>query len=142
MRAETEVSPRRMEEGGRCGITLFYNGEHHYDLYLTRTQEGTRLRLTKTVGDMVVTAGDVAWDAAARLRVEADRLGYRFSYAWPGSEDFTLLGSGLTRLLSTEATPLSFTGVMIGLYATGDCRAVFRYFAYDHAAEDDAKTEE
>ncbi len=135
MRTETEVSPRRLGPGGRCGMTLFYNGEHHYDLYLTQNQQGYRLQLTKTVADIVVTTADIPWDAAARLRIEADRDVYRFSYAWPGSEDFTPLGSGVTRLLSTEATPLSFTGVVIGLFATGDCEAVFRYFDYEPREE-------
>lgn len=136
MRAETEVSPRELEVGGRCGMTLYYNGEHHYDLYLTRTEEGMRLQLTKSVGDIIHNEVDIPWNGAARLRVTSNRTKYTFSVSYAGSEDFTEIGTGLTRMLSTEATPCSFTGVLIGLYATGGCRAVFRYFDYEPAAQE------
>lgn len=130
MRCETTVDfePRLHEE---AGITTFYNLRTHYELYLTRTAQGRRVQVRRIVGDMEMLAADIPAPAGeVALQVTADKLTYTF---WCNGQP---LCTGLTQFLSTEATPNSFTGVMLGLYATGNgCRcaapARFAYFTYE-----------
>ena len=41
----------------------------------------------------------------------------------------SLIGTGRTQLLSTEAMPCTFTGCFVGLFAEGEEEATFAYFA-------------
>ncbi len=127
-----DFDPRLHEE---AGLTAFYNLETHYEIYLTRTSQGRRVQVRRVVGDMESIAADVpAPSGEVTLRLRADKLRYTFCLG-----DQELCGAQ-TRFLSTEATPISFTGVMLGLYATGNGRACagparFASFAYDGGDE-------
>ena len=130
MRAEAEVefSPRLHEE---AGLTTFYNLETHYEIFVTRTQAGRRVQVRRVVGDMEMLAADVPAPAGElTLAVEATALEYTFLL------NGEALCTAQTRFVSTEATPSSFTGVMLGLYATGNGRkcagkARFARFRYE-----------
>ncbi len=130
MRAEAQVefSPRLHEE---AGLTTFYNLETHYEIFVTRTQAGRRVQVRRVVGDMEMLAADVPAPAGElTLAVEATALEYTFLL------NGEALCTAQTRFVSTEATPSSFTGVMLGLYATGNGRkcagkARFARFRYE-----------
>ena len=111
---------------GEVGLTVFYNEAHHYDLCL----ENGEVLLKKRVGDMACVAFRAPWHGPCVLRVEADRKRYAFSYGAPGGERRDA-GTALTRLISTEATSLSFTGVYLGLYARGGS-ARFGWMEYEN----------
>lgn len=130
MTAETSVEfePRLHEE---AGITAFYNLRTHYDLFVTRTPQGKRVQVRRIIGDMEVLTADIPAPAGEiALKITADKLTYTF---WCNGVE---LCTALTQFLSTEATPNSFTGVMLGLYATGNGRkcekqARFAGFTYE-----------
>lgn len=134
MRAEAALSfePRLHEE---AGLTAFYNLETHYEIFLTRTAAGRRVQVRRVVGDMEMICADVpAPDGEVRLGLAAQRLEYTFLV------NGQPLCTAETRFLSTEATPTSFTGVMLGLYATGNGRkcakkARFARFTYEAGEE-------
>ncbi len=94
----------------------------HYDLALRHVNGERQLQLVSTVDGIRVT---VATASAGRgplvLEVEADAKNYAFSAIIRGRR--RVLGALPTRPLSCEYIsrrgPMHFTGVMIGLYATG-----------------------
>ena len=67
------------------------------------------------------------------LTVCADRKNYTFYYG-DSNENLISAGTALTSLVSTEATPISFTGVYIGIYAQNRGRARFHWFEYENLA--------
>ena len=126
-----EFDPADGEEGG---LTVLANNTHHYEIALTR-QDGTRMVIVRRrIGDLCAVVGrSPAPDGPVTLAIDADRARYTFSFASPGS-DFRTLAVGATRYLSTEVAG-GFTGVYLGMYATGNARrciapADFDWFDY------------
>lgn len=107
-----------MQIGQHSGITAFYTSEYHYDIFLTREEEGYYVCLRKRVADIevVVSKAHVEYRGVLRLKIISDALWYRFYYEADGC--FVELGCGKTALLCTEAThPTTFTGVYWGLFS-------------------------
>ena len=127
MRCAARLAPLSPQGDGRCGLSVFYNYQHHYDLCL----EGGKLCLIKQVGDMRVTAFETPWAGECELEIRADRFTYSFYFAQPGGEK-RLAGRALTRFVSTEATPSSFTGVYLAMFAERGARARFAWFDYEN----------
>ena len=120
---KTLLRPLALPAGSRAGLTVFYDGDHHYDLALT---DG-KLQLRLCVGDIRHVAFETPWEGACELEVRAERMKYEFFYGAPG-EAKRFAGSAITRHVSTEATRLSFTGVYLALFAEKGARALFPWF--------------
>lgn len=114
--------------GDEVGLTVYYDYCHHYDFYLTRKEDmGIYLVVRKTIGDL---CGEVysclCSDSAVELTIRADKDRYYFEC------DGAVLATALTQYVSTEATIISFTGVMVGVFAVGvGARGVFEWFEKD-----------
>ena len=121
----THVQPIRIGEGAQAGVTAFYGPQNHYDFYLTPAS----ICLKKTVGDVSAVVFEAPFAGECELEVRFDRLKYYFAYGRLG-ESKQQAGTALTRYVSTEATPCSFTGVYLGLYAQGDCQSRFLWAEY------------
>ncbi|MDD6553586.1 MAG: glycoside hydrolase family 43 protein, partial [Prevotellaceae bacterium] len=63
------------------------------------------------------------------LRIDSDGNGYTFSYSKDG-KSYQSLGTLNCSLLSTEVAG-GFTGVIIGMYATGKTQATFSDFQFE-----------
>ena len=104
-----------------AGLTVLMNNTHHYDFLVSRTPSGGRqVTLRLRIGDMFIPRGQYSLPSAGPLRliIESDPATYTFLFA-TGSDEPVLVGTGLSRFLSTEIAG-GFTGVMIGPYATGN----------------------
>lgn len=123
IRCEAMLEP----EGGEAGLTVYYNEEHHYDFCCCDGE----ILLKKRVGDIESIPFRAPWRGSCELQIKADRHRYLFSYGKSG-EKKTVAGTGLTRLVSTEATPISFTGVYLGMYAVNHGSAYFAWFDYEN----------
>lgn len=134
-RAETRMEFAAVRDGDEAGLTILANADHHYDLFVTRLDGRRQLQLRRRVGDLSAIAAGVALpDGPVRLRVLAEPTRYEFAMA-VGDGPMTPLASAQTRYLSSEVAG-GFTGVYIGLYATGNGRlagapAEFDWFDYE-----------
>ena len=102
------------------------------------------MRFLRSSGSVTEARGSAGWEAAlklniggvrhtqavlplskgrARLVIRADSTTYKFYVNQSGVEH--PLGEGRAKYLSSEVAG-GFTGVMLGLYAVGEDRAVFR----------------
>ncbi len=122
------------EEGQEAGLTVFYDNTHHYDIAVAMQDGERKIILNKVVGDISIVDNAIDYDGGAVvLTVTADRERYAFSFSAGG---VTLnLGSGSTVFLTSEACGVSFTGVYVGLYCTGNgescaAPAFFDWFEY------------
>lgn len=117
-----------------AGLTVFMNERHHYDIAITRRDGQRCVMVRRRIGSLsAVVAQEPLTDPHITLAVDADADQYHFSYGLAG-RDLKPLAGGETRYLSTEVAG-GFTGVYIGLYATGHgqpCTAPahFDYFEY------------
>ena len=135
---QVDFHPRR--DGEEAGLALRMNDRHHYELGIRLSSTGQRqVYLRYAIGSIRTVAATKQIDAGlVRLRVRAYPEIYRFSYA-VGDGPFLDLGGVETRYLASEVAG-GFTGVFIGLFATGSGRdssvpADFDWFDYKPVSE-------
>ena len=105
------------EAGQKAGLTVIMNNDFHYDLFLTRNQNGDNHitleycvdKIHSIVSDLEMNNRDL-W-----LKITADPQNYYFSYSTDG-HTYSDLGKAPTRLLSSEVAG-GFTGVYFGIFA-------------------------
>ncbi|MDR2566341.1 MAG: glycoside hydrolase family 43 protein [Bifidobacteriaceae bacterium] len=101
-----------------AGLTVRMNETHHYDIGLRLLDGARQLVLRRRIGDLVSEVATSAFPPGPiDLVVGADADHYRFGFV-DVSGMTREIGRGETRYLSTEVAG-GFTGVYIGMYATG-----------------------
>jgi alpha-N-arabinofuranosidase len=129
---KTTLSFAPQQVGEEAGLVVFYNNEHHYEIYKIKTENGDLLRVNRRIGDLSsIVHESPADDQTGQLAIKASRLEYTLGLYRDG--EFVELAKGRSRYLSTEVTVCSFTGVYFGLYATSngkpsEHKAVFKDF--------------
>lgn len=129
VRAEVRFSVESLQEGGRIGITAFYNEDYHYEIYVTKKSGRYYICTAKKVHDILAESEGMELKSCEfqssepeglqdiTLRIIADRQAYSFCYVDRKGKEW-LCGKGMTAGLSTEQTwKMSFTGVMLGMFA-------------------------
>jgi xylan 1,4-beta-xylosidase len=120
-----EFTPKQTNE--EAGLTLRGNERNHLDIVVTLRNGKRVVGLRKTLDGQAnepilfqeISKGEII------LSVKADPLGYEFFFTPPGGKPASL-GTARTRDLSTEVLTgqkdahFNFTGVVIGLFASGD----------------------
>lgn len=133
--ASTLLRFEPVREGEEAGLTVFMNERFHYEIALTCDSDANRkVILRRRIGSLwkIERAARVE-SSELILGVTADPHQYTFFYEETGG-DRKAFGSGECYLLSTEVAG-GYTGVYIGLYATGNGRrcstpAYFDWFQY------------
>jgi alpha-N-arabinofuranosidase len=133
--ASTRLSFNPRRENEEAGLVLRGNENNHYEIGLTMKDGKRQVFFRKTLDGKTIepvqyeeiVSGDVI------LSVAASPLAYEFSCS-PAKGPAKKLGTALTRDLSSEKIG-GFTGVFMGLYATGNgqksaCPADFDWFEY------------
>lgn len=118
-------------EGAEGGVSVYMDAMSHYDIFLEQRADGKQYpvlhyQLNSISGSRSLPVG-IAPGTAVKLRVKGTAERYDFSCII-GDEAYSL-GQLDTRYLSTE-TAGGFTGITIGLFATGDGTAVVKSFTY------------
>lgn len=124
-----QASPQREEE--KAGVTVFYNNEHHYDIFLTGKDGKLLIGVRKCIYDFeAVTVLREINQNAVELKIEADHEYYYLSYREKGSDQpYSLLDKGTTAAMCTEITRnMTFTGTFIGMFSE-NIEAQFTDFA-------------
>lgn len=117
-----------------AGLTVFMNHHHHYDLAVTRTDTLKSLQLKYRIGSMTHIEKSFPIESPITyLKVEGTPKLYYFYYSDDG-DNWEKVAEMDTRYLSSEVAG-GFTGVYLGLYATGNGSANanpadFDYFEY------------
>lgn len=128
--AELDVAPG---DGEEAGLVVWMNERHHVAIAVGGCRGRRTVGLRQRIGPLGALTPEDVEDGPLELRVDAAESHYRFSVRHGGSQVLDL-GVVETRYLSSEVAG-GFTGVMIGMYATGKGRsastpAVWRRFEY------------
>ena len=128
-----DFTPEKINE--EAGMTVFMNEAYHYNLALKNSGGKRVLQLIFQLGSIHhIEKEIVLQNEPLQLRIEGSREFYRFSFS-QNNKSFTEMGKADTHFLSSE-TVGGFTGVYLGLYATGNGEklqspADFDWFAYE-----------
>jgi alpha-N-arabinofuranosidase len=124
---QVEFNPGKGNEV--AGMTLLNNGSH-FDL-LIRQSKGKRVAVCRLrFGDVVYESGELPLKPGpVKLMIKGERTKFRFLVA-QGNEPFKELQSVSSKFLSSETVGW-FTGVYVGLYATGNGKASSSPADYD-----------
>jgi len=132
--AGLDFGPQSAHE--EAGLTVLMNHRHHYEVFVTRQGDERRVRVRRRIGSLVGIVADVPAPAGNLvLSISADSSAYAFAVE-DGAGNRQQLAEGETCYLSTEVAG-GFTGVYIGMYATGNgtragAAADFDWFQYTH----------
>ena len=130
-------------DGEEAGLSVYMNPDHRYEIGVGRANGRRQVFVRQRIGrylEAVTASAPVDESNPVVLQVEATPTEYRFSFGpVPAGADaapsLRALGAAETRYLSSEVAG-GFTGVFIGLYATGNGQpasapAHFDWFEYE-----------
>lgn len=115
-------------DAGEAGLTLYMCEREHYDLAIRKNQTGWEAVVRLCVGDICHEQAVYPLNREkAVLEIQMEPEWYSFFLVEAGKP--ISLAKAQTKYLSSEVSG-GFTGVVMGLYATGDNRAEFTQFRY------------
>src|SRR5690606_17233526 len=119
--ATTRINFDPKNDNEEAGLILLNNGSH-FDMMIS-TKNGRRYLVVKLqFGPTLYRSEEILLDPGfADLRITGDRSALTFSYSQNGGE-FIDIEKADARFLSTQTVGW-FTGVYVGLYATGNGKA-------------------
>lgn len=133
-----------LAQGTKAGVSVYYMHTHHYDIYLTKKDEGYSIELNKCIYDFEAVVNHIVIkkeDLKSNelwLKIVSDENYYTFYYSSDG-ETYIEVGKGMTAAMATEATEVTtFTGTYFGMFAQHG-KATFKQFSYHW--EESAKSE-
>jgi len=123
---DMELSLRVKVSGGKAGISVYMDENHHYDLFLEQSGCGFRVSLTLNIGDIKCEKAAVT---AAHNEVELRicSCAEHYSFMCRDGDRETALGRAQARYLSSEVAG-GFTGVMLGLFSQSGPGEFFNEF--------------
>ena len=111
------------ESESEGGITIYQTENEHYDLFVAKTDTGYAAVLRLNLGGIKHIESICSLESdEAHFIIRADAMGYHFFVET--DDEKVELGYGKSQFLSSEVCG-GFTGVMIGLYAVGECKTEF-----------------
>lgn len=120
--ADTQVClwANPQNEAEKAGMTVFYNNEHHYDIFLTKKENKLMIGVRKCIYDFeaITVLREISCNDV-ELKIEADCEYYYLFYKEKDSKQpFILLDQGTTAAMCTEITRyMTFTGTFFGMFS-------------------------
>jgi alpha-N-arabinofuranosidase len=116
--ATTQLEFNPQKDNEEAGLSVYHRYEGHYDLFVRKKGNERELVLRYTLGKIHHTEKIVPLSKGpVQLKVAANKTSFSFYYAQGG--EFKLMGLADAKFISSE-TLQTFTGVFLGMYATGN----------------------
>lgn len=132
--ASVNLDFKPVQDGEEAGLTVYQNEKFHYEIALTRIDGICQIILRRRIGELWKMENRIPYpNHLVTLEIKADETHYNFSYSDVHGNTADV-GKGERGLLSSEVAG-GFTGVYIGMYATGNGKtsmnpAYFESFIY------------
>ncbi|QIA09890.1 glycoside hydrolase family 43 protein [Draconibacterium halophilum] len=119
--ATTQLEFDPKNENEEAGLILLNNGSH-FDILVSKKGNDRILTVKLQFGQTVYTSKEYTLKSGpVKLRVSGDKTTFTFSFA-QGNDEFTEVETADAKFLATETVGF-FTGIYVGLYATGNGKA-------------------
>ncbi|KAF1296095.1 alpha-N-arabinofuranosidase [Enterococcus sp. JM4C] len=108
-------------EGAEVGLTVFLNRAHHYEIAVQRQSSGIKALLRQRIGELSGVTKELVVEEindTLYLQISANPKTYQFA-AGTEEEMLQTIGEASNRYVTTEVGGV-FTGVFLGMYATGN----------------------
>ncbi|MFC2089996.1 glycoside hydrolase family 43 protein [Bacteroidota bacterium] len=126
--ATTQIEFDPVTDKEEAGLILLNNGQH-FDVLIKRSGKNKVLYVKLQFGSIVYTSEEITLkDGPVKLRISGNDGSFIFSYTQ--DSDYVDIEKVDTRYLSTETVGW-FTGVYVGLYATGNGKQSRTAASYD-----------
>jgi len=132
MFAEASFEINSLPEGGKIGVTAYYNTDYHYAAYITQKEGNIQVALGKSVHDIRLEEGLQNLPEIQHIffRIQANQKNYTFYYRL--DDEWLYLGEGASAALCTEGTrTMTFTGTFLGVFVSEQAEAVIHSFSCD-----------
>lgn len=127
-----DFSPEECNE--EAGLVLYMDNEHHMDLVVTVRDEKKVVLIRKNVADIKTEMVGMTISQEKKeiyLRILGDKQHYHF-FCGAKNEPMQSVGSTKIKHLSTECANSAFTGVLIGMYASGNGKDMHSIAYFDY----------
>jgi xylan 1,4-beta-xylosidase len=135
--ATTQLAFDPQSKNEEAGMTLVNNGIH-FDLMVQREDGQRYVRVKLQFGTTIYKSDKmVLKPGPVKLRIKGEKTKFIFSFA-QGEEEFKEIESLVSTYLSSE-TVGGFTGVYVGLYATGngkECKSAADYNWFEYLKDE------
>ncbi|MBR4554397.1 MAG: family 43 glycosylhydrolase [Ruminococcus sp.] len=136
MSADVAVAPEGNDASARyeAGFTVYMCENEHYDVALRKRlgAEGYEVVLKLNIGGIKHVQKAVPIKSnKVKLIVKADNFSYSFLFKEEDENIGMPIGYGYAKYLTSEVSG-GFTGVMLGMYAIGSCKAEFENFEIEY----------
>ena len=116
---QLEFDPKNTNE--EAGLILLNNGSH-FDILVSKKGNDRILTVKLQFGQTIYTSKEYTLKPGpVKLRVSGDKTTFTFSFA-QGNDKFTPVETADAKFLATETVGF-FTGIYVGLYASGNGKA-------------------
>ena len=116
--ATTQLEFDPKNENEEAGLVLLNNGSH-FDIIVSKKGDDRILTVKLQFGQTIYSSKEYTLKPGpVKLRVSGDKTTFTFSFA-QGNNEFTAVETADAKFLATETVGF-FTGIYVGLYATGN----------------------
>ncbi len=132
-KAATTLRLTKSPVGATAGLSVYMDCMSHYEIAIEQTAPDTQCVVIKYQLNALYNATKqipITEGSEITLQVKGSDDMYDFAYSTDNGKTFNSLGGYNARYLSTE-TAGGFTGITLGLFATGQGTAVFSDFSYN-----------
>lgn len=113
--AEVEINTQNIGKSTKCGLTAYMDENDHYDLSVTRSDNGTVISGVIHVGGVPIKMNEITVSGdSAQLMIKAEAQMY-FLYGKNDQLQWQQLAAMESKYLSSEVCE-GFTGVIIGIF--------------------------
>ena len=128
---ETEINIKTLSEECTAGLTVHQIHDGHFDLSVRKNNNKVEIlfiyNIKSLVGEKPIIVEDLI--EKVKLRIRSDEKKYFFEYSIDDGKNYKKIDEQDVSLVSTEVVG-GFTGVVLGMYASGKGIAEFLYFDY------------
>jgi xylan 1,4-beta-xylosidase len=116
--ATTQLEFDPKNENEEAGLILLNNGSH-FDILVRKKDDERFLKVKLQFGQTIHTSKEYTLKPGpVKLRVSGDKTTFTFSFA-QNNDEYTAVETANAKFLATETVGF-FTGIYVGLYATGN----------------------
>jgi alpha-N-arabinofuranosidase len=117
--AECSINGESMLNGQEAGMTVYMNEKSHYDLAVSKEEEGYRIMLKLHIGGLQLVVGEIRISNPDIMIKIVSKPEYYTFYVQDGEGKYCVLGGAESKYLSSEVAE-GFTGVIIAAYCIAD----------------------
>ena len=108
-----------LQEANEFGLTVYLNRTHHYEIAVRRQSTGLQAIIRQRIGELSGVTQILSIDETDYICLQIHATPGEYTFSIGSEEALRPIGTASTRYVTTEVGGV-FTGVFLGLYATGN----------------------